>query len=37
MGYDVLVKTYTKKKKIRNRELQLGQMFHMQSDRIEVK
>lgn len=38
MGHDVLVKTHTrKKKKIKNRELQLCQTFHMQSDRLEVK
>lgn len=36
MGYDVLVKTHTGKK-IKNRELQVCQTFHMQSDRIEVK
>lgn len=37
MGYDVLVKTHTGKKKIKNRELQLCQTFHMQSDRLRVK
>lgn len=37
MGYDVLVKTYTGKKKIKNRELQLCQTFHVQSERLEVK
>lgn len=36
MGHDVLVKTHTRKK-IKNRELQLCQTFHMQSDRLEVK